>query len=98
MLKSRTEKVVAILALLVALVMGLFPPWKITYDFTYAPKDVPLTDLIINTYGFLFDPPRCHPLYVCRPVEVDLPRLIVEWSVVALACWIVLIIGNRKQV
>jgi hypothetical protein len=74
---TRTKLLVWV-AVVVIVAMGLYPPWNLTETFTNG-------KFVDTRYGWIFSPPpgTTFPDGVWRP-EIDLRRLLVQWTLVAL--------------
>jgi len=75
MMNEKRRKVV-IAALSAIVIMGLFPPWASTFTYMSADSKRPAG------YAFVLTPPTPQQDRPAYGVVIDVPRLIVQWSVV----------------
>ena len=84
------QRKVLLWAVVAAVVAGLFPPWCHTFDARGVHSRKPAG------YYFIFDSPRSEggaPF----GVSLDMPRLFLEWGIIALVAAIPLLIPQRPK-
>lgn len=83
MLKSKGQRAVIWIGLLIFLLLGIFPPWREVLNYG---------DGRVNSHGisfsFIADPPDSSESKKISSIEIDTTRLLVEW-----ACVIATVIG-----
>jgi len=68
------------LGILVIVVMGIIPPWKMTVSVSQS--DASINKVIPSMYQPLWDPPDPPNVYYSR--SIDFSRLCIQWGLVAL--------------
>ncbi len=75
-----TKNLALWLGILVIVVMGIIPPWKMTISVSMSSTSV--EKVMPSTYGPLWDPPDPPNMYYSR--SIDFSRLCIQWGLVAL--------------
>lgn len=97
---NATQRVILIIGFAVICLMGIYPPWEITY-IQVKPKYeegifgrgeslgvAPIRTVYYEGHHFILKPPHPSPNPEYREgtaVDIDLPRLLVQWVIVASA-------------
>lgn len=87
---NKSQKLVLTIGAVIAILMGLFPPWSYTSYFQFVGQSNPAG------YSFIFRPPSPQTDKPFAGVELDSNRLIVQWIIVAIAISVVLALLHRK--
>lgn len=73
------QKKCLMLGIIVIVIMGVFPPWRMYSCFPksnmkrYEPMG----------YSFIAEPPKPSWQAITKGVAIDLPRLLIQWAIVA---------------
>ena len=71
---KRRKLIIAALAAIV--LMGVFPPWTYTFTYQFAASSRPAG------YSFILTPPPREQDTPVYGIVLDVPRLLVQWSIV----------------
>lgn len=75
---SKKQKYMLFLGLFIFALMGLFPPWKFSFEGSVVVRP--------GFYAFIFSPPTYKPFGVEGVPHIDTFRLMVQWAVVVVFC------------
>lgn len=73
---NEKRRKLTIAALTAIVLMGVFPPWTSTFTFKFVDSRRPAG------YSFILTPPLPEKSARVHGVVLDVPRLIVQWSIV----------------
>ena len=88
---NRAQKVVLTLGAVVAIAMGLIPPWSHTFDFQSTSQSKPAG------YSLILSPPQPERKSPYFGVRLDSSRLVLQWVVVAIATGVGLALLHRRE-
>ena len=88
---NEKQKKLIVVGVAIIILMGLFPPWKYTFNYKTAFSEEPAG------YGFLLSPPKKKEESVTHGIELDMTRLCVQWIIVSLAAGLGVFLASTKE-
>ncbi len=85
-----TQRKIISIALIIIILVGVFPPWKQSIRTPQLQLEKPLG------YGFIFHPPRLSDDYYAYSVSIDFSRLFLQWVVVILVAGLFIFIIKTR--
>lgn len=88
---NRAQKVVLTIGAVVAICMGLVPPWSHTFSLLSTSQSKPAG------YSFILCPPMPEVNAPAYGVRLDSSRLVIQWVVIAIATGMGLTLLHRRE-
>ena len=86
------QRRIILVGILMIILMGLFPPWKYTFQSSISHSEEPAG------YRFIASPPSRRVSNSMHGVKIDATRLLIQWAMTILASVFgVLVAQNRKD-
>lgn len=88
---NNKQRIIIIVGFVLFILMGLFPPWIHTLHFKSIYREKPAG------YALIISPPKPERNTPVFGVKIDIARLFVQWSVVAAATGLGLLLARSKN-
>jgi hypothetical protein len=88
---NKSQKLILTIGAIIAIVMGLIPPWSYTLNFQSASRSKPAG------YFAIVSPPQPEQNHPAYGVRLDSNRLVIQWVVIAIAIGVGLALLRKKN-